>query len=514
MNLSFPKRILCLFSSTLLFSLPAVSQMHVDSFSGSVTQNEIDSFKSYITGLTPATDNIGNNWAQGHSGEQTKAMGLVYEITGDTAILDQMIRFCDAVLSERNDLAPAPVGQHVIWTGGIDPVWPNDITTQPIGTGGEQGDPIGHLGNCARLILQTPAIWSQTVSIGDPDGYGVTYLDRAKTYVRQADVAVDGHVLKYLLDLSQSDHQYFSTAGPYQPGHAVPWNQQMMFNYGFQNLATAHEILRDDSSRVTRYRQIVQDSMNWFFSTVTTYTDKSGNTAYNWGYEMPSVKGEDSNHGSLDIAGFYRAYMTGNYGMTADMMKPFANMFVDVMILGPKDYAGRVDGTSGTGHSSATTSIRSGYLFLAEFRPDAYFNMMGADLTEGGTTGSIDTFSRFLWVKNKRAAVAEDLTGKITVKPILSAYVSETGTVDQLLLLRNTTKDRLQGPFYVTLSQVPTGVTLDNAFAFGSESGPAVEVPFLQQARPGQVALVLLELRSPTQQAGNIIYQIYSGEPQ
>jgi hypothetical protein len=50
-------------------------------------------------------------------------MGLVYEITGDTAILDQMISFCDAVLSERNDLAPDPVGQYVIWTGRIDPVF-------------------------------------------------------------------------------------------------------------------------------------------------------------------------------------------------------------------------------------------------------------------------------------------------------------------------------------------------------------------------------------------------------
>src|SRR5215472_9615694 len=83
----------------------AIAQMKVDSFDGPVTQNEIASFQSYIGTLTPAPDNIGNQWAQGHSGEQTKAMGLVYEITSDTAILDQMIRFCDAVLSERNDLA-------------------------------------------------------------------------------------------------------------------------------------------------------------------------------------------------------------------------------------------------------------------------------------------------------------------------------------------------------------------------------------------------------------------------
>src|SRR5262249_55634250 len=149
---------------------------------------------------------------------------------------DQMIHFCDTVLSERNDLAPSPVGQYVIWTGRIDPAWPNNVTTTPIGTGGEQGDPVGHLGNCARLILKTPSIWSATVPIGDPNGYGPSYPAREKTFVAGADAAIDGHILKSLLALSHQNRQYFSTAGPYQPGNAVPWNQQMMFNYGFQNL--------------------------------------------------------------------------------------------------------------------------------------------------------------------------------------------------------------------------------------------------------------------------------------
>ena len=375
----------------------------VDSFSGAPTANEISSFKTFVTGLTPDVNNIGNTWAQGHSGEETKAMGLVYEISQDTGVLDQMIRFCDAVLSERNDLAPSPTGQYVIWTGRIDPVWPNNVTTTPIGTGGEQGDPVGHLGNCARLILETPAIWNNTVPIGDPHGYGATYLARAKTFMQGGDAAIDGHILKSLLDLTNSDHQYFSTAGPYQPGNPVPWNQQMMFNYGFQNLAIAHEILGDDPTRAAHYRQIVQDSLNWFFTSgVTVYTDSAGNTAYNWGYAMPSITGEDSNHASLDVAGFYRAYMTGEYGLTAAQMTPFANTLVDVMTIGPQHYSGRVDGTDGTGHGAPTTYIRSGMLFLADFVPSQYTNIMGADLTAPGTTTSTDTFSRFLWVKNKR----------------------------------------------------------------------------------------------------------------
>jgi len=381
---------------------PSSDLMVVSSFTGPVAQSEIDSFKAYIGTLTPAPDNIGNNWAQGASGEDVKAMGLVYEISRDTAILDTMIRFCDAVLSERNDLAPAPVGQHVIWTGRVDPVWPNEVTTAPIGTGGEQGDPTGHLGQCAREILQTPAIWHKTVPDGDPHAYGKTYLKRAKKYVAGADFAWDNHIFKSLLDLSGANLYKFSSAGPYKPGEPVPWNQQMMFNYGLQNLAECHWILGDDPARATRYQGIVQANMNSFFATgVVAYTDPDHRTAYNWAYALPSKTGEDSNHGSLDVAGFHRAFVTGLYGLTIPEMTDFADTFVDVMDRGPGDYSGRVDGTDGDGHSAPTDYIRSGFLLLAQFRPDAYQSMMSADLTPGVGTTAIDRFSRFLWVKNQ-----------------------------------------------------------------------------------------------------------------
>ncbi|MEI9979752.1 MAG: hypothetical protein WDN23_12300 [Edaphobacter sp.] len=274
------KLALGLFTASLWIASSASAQMKIDSFNGPVTQNESSSFKAYVTSLTPATDNSHNQWAQGTSGEATKAMGLVYQINGDVGTLDQMIRFCDAVLSERNDLALPPLGQHVIWTGRIDPVWPNVLDQQPITTGGEQGDPVGHLGNCAARILQTPAIWTRTIPSGDLHHYGATYLARAKTYVAEADVAIDGHILKSLLDLSHDDRQYFSAASPYKGGTPVPWNQQMMFNYAFQNLVTAHAILKDDPTRLARYKKIVSTSLDWFFNeSQQSYTDKLGNLA-------------------------------------------------------------------------------------------------------------------------------------------------------------------------------------------------------------------------------------------
>ncbi|KAI2616209.1 hypothetical protein GGS26DRAFT_450679 [Hypomontagnella submonticulosa] len=389
----------------LLF--PSVrAQIKVSSFDGNVTEEELKSFNDFVTTLKPGADNIGNEWAQGHSGEQTKAMGLVYQIGGQQQTLDQMLRFCDAVLSERNDLAKAPVGQHKIWTGGIDPVWPNNVSQNPIQTGGEQGDPVGHLANCANLILKTNNLYDKKVTIGDPNKYGATYLDRAKTYLKEADTAMNNHILKRLLDVSNGNKMYFAKDSPYMGDKPVPWNQQMMFNYAFMNLCDAHRTLKDNPTLLNKYKSIISASIDWFFhgGGLQTGKSKEGNPIYNWGYTMPKTSGEDSNHGSLDVAGFARTYIDGNYGITADQMKPFANMFVDVMTLGKGKYAGTVDGKSGDGHASDTNYIRSGYLFLAEFRPDAYESMMSADLAVGKTTKSADQFSRFLWVKRQRAS--------------------------------------------------------------------------------------------------------------
>jgi hypothetical protein len=393
--------LLAAFLATLL--PVARAQMTVSSFHGAVTTEELWSFNEYMTTLTPAVDNIGNSWAQGTSGEQTKALGLVYLMANNQSTLDQMIRFCDAVLSERNDLAKSPTGQHVIWTGRIDPVWPNNVTASPVATGGEQGDPVGHLASCAYLILKTTDLYSVKVTIGDTYGYGATYLARAKTYLAQADYAMSHHILNSLLDLSNNNKMYFAADSPYKGGDAVPWNQQMMFNYALQNLCSAHSILGDNTTLLGEYRKIIVASLDWFFIGGGSQINNStrGNHVYNWGYAMPDTGGEDSNHASLDVAGFERAYASGDYGITTCQMRYFGNMFVDVMTLGSKDYAGTVEGTSGTGHAASTTYVRSGLLLLAQFRPDAYVSIVSADLTEGGTTTSADTFSRFLWVKNQ-----------------------------------------------------------------------------------------------------------------
>lgn len=176
-----------------------------------------------------------------------------------------------------------------------------------------------------------------------------------------------------------------------------------MYNYAFQNICSAHRILGDNATLLQQYKSIIVASLKWFFTGggSVSKTSSKGTTVYDRGYAMPSTTSEDSNHGALDVAGFSRAFISADYGITTPQMTTFANMFVDVMTLGSKNYTGTVAGTSEDGHAAGTSYVRSGFLLLAEFRSDAYESMVGADLQVGGTTTSPDVFSRFLWVKSQ-----------------------------------------------------------------------------------------------------------------
>jgi hypothetical protein len=80
----------------------------------------------------------------------------------------------------------------------------------------------------------------------------------------------------------------------------------MMFNYGFQMLAKAHQLLREDLPRAARYHAIVADNIKWFFEKGSrAVTTKQGRIAYDWGYALPNEKGKDYVHARMDIAGFY-----------------------------------------------------------------------------------------------------------------------------------------------------------------------------------------------------------------
>jgi len=88
----------------------------------------------------------------------------------------------------------------------------------------------------------------------------------------------------------------------------------MMFNYAFQNLCDAHRILVDNPALLGKYKVIMVTSLTWFFIgggsvTKKTKKDSKGNDVYDWSYVVGKSTAEDSNHGTLDVAGFALAYI-------------------------------------------------------------------------------------------------------------------------------------------------------------------------------------------------------------
>ncbi len=76
--------------------------MLVENLRGQATKGETDSSLSFISSAQPAASNENNAWSYGPSGQVIRAAGLVYQI---------------------------------IWTGRIDPAWPNVLTKDPLSTG-------------------------------------------------------------------------------------------------------------------------------------------------------------------------------------------------------------------------------------------------------------------------------------------------------------------------------------------------------------------------------------------
>src|SRR5262245_22574147 len=182
------RAVLAIIVTVLFIVVPAQirAAMAVDSLTGPLTANEITSFKNYMAGTTIATNNSGNAWVFGASGHECRGLGLLYEATGDIAMLNRMIQYADTALAGRND----PVTGVLMWTGKRELCWPNSFT-EPVYTSCESGEVAGHILRCAKLILQTPSLWNTTVAVGDPRGYGATYKARALKYITECDKTID-----------------------------------------------------------------------------------------------------------------------------------------------------------------------------------------------------------------------------------------------------------------------------------------------------------------------------------
>ncbi len=393
-----------LISLACLSTINALAGMTLQSLTGAVTAAEISSFESFMSGQSPpATNTYDNTIADGTAGMESEALGMMYEVTNDPALLNEMIQFADQFLALRNDYTD----RRVMWDGNVDPVWlTKSASSSEAGYAGcENNDIVGHIAYCAKLILETPALWNSTIPDGNPHGYGATYYERATNYIGQMEYSEANYFNQYFV--SATNYQIIAPASSAWTtfGESVnAWNRQMMFLNGWQRLAECHELLDDHSTNVTYYNHIVQASINWFFnagaSGLVAYTTNS-NPVYNWDYAPLSGGSEDlSLHADYDLWGMNRAYLSGLYtNLSVSQMVRFANTLQYVVYKGNNTFADWVSGDSVDG---SRDYIYPAWTLAANFGPENYFITANANIAQGsqGSTAIFDAF--ILWVKNAR----------------------------------------------------------------------------------------------------------------
>ncbi len=356
----------------------------VGEMTGPVRAAEIAAFARQAATLRPALSNDGNAWVQGSnrpmaiSGEEFAAMIRVYRLTtadgglGNPMLRDAIGRFCDVLLSARNDRAPPPFGGRRSPDGIVEPVWPNQLDGQTTSAGAEQGQIVGHLATCVLLYGR------DANTIGIARGY-LTAASETADYLRRKILA------------PRSDHRhFFRNTVANKPGEPVPWNQIAMIDFGQAALAQAYRIAaahwpspasvrRDRRRKAAELDRSVRANLRWFVSEA----EKRGGTGrLDWGYQARSAASEDGDHAALDFAGLWRAWEAEHFDIREATMRRAAATFVDGMLSGPPlRVAGRVDGRTEpallpTGQINKRTAampfVRSGYVMSVVWRPAAF----------------------------------------------------------------------------------------------------------------------------------------------
>lgn len=392
----------------------------IENLTGNITINELQAFKQKINSITYTEEVLYRNaWVYGTPSKNIEACGLMYEATKDVEILDRMIYFCDKALIQRNDKASAGNGgQRITFTGNIDPVWPSDAVEpevgHPITAGIEQGQVLGYLAYCAKLILETPEIADDNVPDNDMYDFGVTYSQRALKYIQECNYVIDNWIMPNFIRVSENNH-YYSPDDPaftmMSPNIPFPWNQAMMLNCGLIRLVQCHLILNNEVSRVANYDDIVESNINWFKTYLYKIKSSVGTECLNWRYSVTQHNIEDMGHAAFVTRGFYLAYSSGRYGISFnETMVPFANTYFDIVLPTITDgkYALNIDGTGG----GDVNYVRDDHLYLADIRQEK-FNMVANININANRIGNYPAIAaNILWQKSKRQSNLPNVPSK------------------------------------------------------------------------------------------------------
>jgi Ricin-type beta-trefoil lectin domain-like len=348
----------------------------IDSLSGDITTNETNNFISSIAAMNPPANNWGNNMAT--HGTEVQGMRRMYEATRNVTILNHCIRFADSALSKRND---KPGGERrVMWEGTVAPVWPNIAPGDPNAgyAGCESGMVAGNIAYCAMLILDNPSIQNTTVPDGNPNGYGVTYRDRAIRYLSEVDSVCNNYISKWFINSTTnrvqkpSDSRWASNAGNQS---CTAWNRQWMFVMPYLYSARCHDILGDSPSYLAKYKDVVNEFGNWFVAAYPSgggvYYTSGGRNVVKWYYEVPNDQHiENIGHAQHDVAGLFECYQSRYTAVTSAQVKVYADTTQYVINKGATNsWSDNVDGTG------SSTSLKSDFIWLAQWNR-ALFQMI------------------------------------------------------------------------------------------------------------------------------------------
>lgn len=392
-------------------TIAARAALYIDGLTGPVTTNEINAFKAFMRSQDPPRvpwDFRHNAWSFGPGGRGLEALGMMYEVSGDVEILNLMVRWTDECVSQRNDLMHAEKGgQRVMWTGKIEKVWCPEPPTHRNAkyAGCETEDAIAHIAYCAKLILHNSNLWKTAVPDGNPHGYGLTYLDRARSYISKSDEANDTYFLKWFVQ--PGTHLIRS------PENQPVWkainnnvdaiNRQLMFDGGYQRLAECHEILGDNPERVKKYDAIVKASVTECLAGIKNFAPRTvnGQTVYNWHYfpwSADKSKSESVGHAAYDVLGIHRASFRPVYGIALNEVRPLANTLIQVITKGKNTFSATVDGKGSSGDY-----LLGEWMVLADWEPAVYEIVAKAAIASRRYTTNPNLTAYILWMKHRRA---------------------------------------------------------------------------------------------------------------
>lgn len=444
------------------------NKMLLENPKGPFTKKELEYFKAYIkTSLPLPTNNytMTNDLCYGTSGLGIEGMGLIYQITGDTVLLNRMIAFCDNMLYYRNDM---PGGDaRVMFTGKVEPCWPNNPTGLAASgyAASENGDILGHIYFCAHLILRSFNLLNYPAPSTDLIGnWGTTYLDRAKRYIELCDQTMEQFIVPNFID-NQYRESFPSTQGwkdldggtsgsfTTNAGIGFPVNQQMMFNNGFIGAMECYRLLEIKTEKQALYKSIIQTSIDWV-STGLTIVPARNTEGYLWYYNAPNSPKqyvEDIGHAAFSFQTYWKVYQNGLFdNMNKEKMIRFSNtlkytMYDSINYV----YTHKVNGDPTAGLSYYP---RAGWIFLSAIDSSLidYIYMPGIInklFTDAGLMGHYLFIKSLLYGHDGVEKSSIDLTDQ-------TSTVSSNSTVTGKKIVSNVKKHGLDFQYCASVKQL------------------------------------------------------------